>query len=454
MSTSASNGTSPGLRPWIDATAAFTAGTDSPSRALERHIAAIEAQEPDVGAFVYTALERARVDAASADTRWAAGAPLSPIDGMPVGIKDIMETADMPTAQGSPLFAGWEGRRDSAAVVALREAGAVIVGKTVTTEFADLNPAGTRNPWDLTRTPGGSSSGSGAAVGSGMVAAALGSQVGGSIIRPASFCGAFGFKPSVGAINRGGSFDVFSQSTTGVIGASLDDTWTVARAVSARVGGDPGHPGLMGPLEAPAARIPRRVAMLRTEGWSVASKEAIAALERTRRRLESSGVEVLDAEEEPSIAEVEAAIAGASVLSGALHRWEGRWLLRTYAADMDASLLSEISRGRLISANTMTQEEYVALVDRRRASRDVYARLRPSFDACITLSAPGAAPVGLGSTGDPSFTVWTSLLGVPTVSLPVLRVEGLPLGLQVVGHFDADAELFSTAAGIQELVRE
>lgn len=454
MTTSASNDVGPGLRPWVDATAAFIAGTDTPSRALERSIAVIEAQEPDVGAFVCTALDRARADAASADARWAAGAPLSPIDGMPVGIKDIMESADMPTGQGSPLFAGWEGRRDCAAVVGLREAGAVIVGKTVTTEFADLNPAGTRNPWDLTRTPGGSSSGSGAAVGSGMVAAALGSQVGGSIIRPASFCGAFGYKPSVGAINRGGSFDVFSQSTTGVIGASLEDVWTVARAISARVGGDPGHSGLMGPLEAPASRIPGRVALLRTEGWSVASEEATAALERTRQRLESSGIEMLDAEEDPSVAEVEAAIAGASALSGALHRWEGRWLLRTYAADMDASLLSEISRGRLDSANAMTQEEYVALVDRRRTVRSIYARLRQCFDGCITLSAPGAAPVGLTSTGDSSFTVWTSLLGAPTVSLPVLQAEGMPLGLQVVGHVDQDAGLLATAAGIQELMRE
>src|SRR6185503_16987429 len=138
---------------------------------------------------------------------WRTGQPLSPIDGMPVGIKDIMETEDMPTELGSPLFAGWRSGRDCAAVRALREAGAVILGKTVTTEFAATEPRGTRNPHDLTRTPGGSSSGSAAAVAAEMVPLAIGSQTNGSVIRPAAFCGVYGFKPTVGAINRGGSHD-------------------------------------------------------------------------------------------------------------------------------------------------------------------------------------------------------------------------------------------------------
>lgn len=452
MTTSAAHGEGPGLRPWIGSTAAFATGSDLPSRALERYIASIEAQEPSVGAFVCTNLGRARADATASDARWAEGAPLSPIDGMPVGIKDVMETADMPTEQGSPLFAGWNGGRDSAAVVALREAGALIVGKTVTTEFAATDPRGTRNPWDLERTPGGSSSGSAAAVGSGMLPAALGTQVIGSIIRPASFCGAFGFKPSFGAINRGGSFDVFSQSSTGVIGASLEDTWAVARAMSARVGGDPGYAGLTGPLEAPAARTPRRMAFLRTEGWEAASPEAVAALTTARRALEAAGIAIADASSDADVAGVEDALAESFALSRALNGWEGRWLLRTYAADMDASLLSEVSRDRLAIANAMSHDEYLDLLDRRRQAREVYSRLRGSFDGVITLAAAGAAPRGLTSTGDPSFTVWTSWVGAPTVSLPVLRAEGLPLGLQVVGHVDEDAELFAIAAGVLALL--
>src|SRR5262249_29080364 len=198
------------------------------------------------------AAARAAADRSAA--RWRDDRPLSSIDGMPLGIKDIIETADMPTEQGSPLFAGWRTDRDAASVAALREAGAVILGKVVTTEFAASEPRGTRNPWDTTRTPGGSSSGSAAAVAWGMVPAALGTQVVGSILRPASFCGCVGFKPSVGGINRGGSYDYFSQSCTGVLAASLADAWLVAINIAVRIGGDPGSVGLQGPPDPPASR--------------------------------------------------------------------------------------------------------------------------------------------------------------------------------------------------------
>ena len=261
-----------GVRPYVSQTGAFKDGSDSPRAFLERCLAVIEAQEAGVGAFVTTNIEGARTAADVSTKRWKSGSTLSPIDGMPVGIKDIMETADMATEQGSPLFVGWRGNRDCAAVAALRQAGAVVLGKTVTTEFASSHPSTTRNPWDHSRTPGGSSSGSAAAAGIGMIPAALGSQVIGSIIRPSSFCGCVGFKPSVGGINRSGSFDHFSQSCTGVLGATLADTWTVARAMSLRVGGDPGYPGLSGPIELPAAKAPRRIALLQTAGWPEADR--------------------------------------------------------------------------------------------------------------------------------------------------------------------------------------
>ena len=189
----------PESTPFFSAAADFPDGTDTPREFLERCLARLEAFEPAVGAFVCYDPVAARAAADRSAARWRSGRPLSPIDGMPVGIKDIIETADMPTEQGSPLFAGWRTGRDAASVAALREAGAVILGKTVTTEFASTEPRGTRNPWDRERTPGGSSSGSAAAVACGMVPAALGTQVVGSILRPASFCGVVGFKPSVGA---------------------------------------------------------------------------------------------------------------------------------------------------------------------------------------------------------------------------------------------------------------
>jgi Asp-tRNA(Asn)/Glu-tRNA(Gln) amidotransferase A subunit family amidase len=250
----APNAMKPRMRPFLPATADFAGGKDSPRAFLERCIAELDAWEPKIGAFVALNLAAARTAADRSTKRWRAGKPLSSIDGMPIGIKDIIETIDMPTENGSPLFAGFRGNRDSASVAALREAGAVILGKTVTTEFGLTEPLGTHNPWDLTRTPGGSSSGSAAAVAMGAISVGLGTQVLGSILRPASFCGCFGFKPTFGAINRGGSYDALSQSTHGPLAASLPDAWQVAFEISHRAGGDPGFPGLYGPSTSSRAR--------------------------------------------------------------------------------------------------------------------------------------------------------------------------------------------------------
>src|SRR5262249_53973217 len=218
-----------------------------------------------------------------------AGKPLSAIDGMPVGIKDIIETYDMPTQMGSPLFAGWRGERDAASVYALRAAGAVIVGKTVTTEFAATHPRGTRNPHDPRRTPGGSSSGSAAAVATGMVSAALGTQGVGSILPPSGFCRAVRLQPTGGAINGGGSQDYLSQSCTGPIAATLEDAWVVAREIARRVGGDPGFPRLAGPMAPPPAKAPRALAVLETPGWPVATAPARQELQRAGERQRRGG---------------------------------------------------------------------------------------------------------------------------------------------------------------------
>src|SRR5260221_3530630 len=201
-------------RPCLSATERFQTGADTPRDFLERCLADLAALEPKVGAFVNLNREGARAAADQSSARWRAGAPRSPIDGMPIGIKDIIETADRPTETGSPLFAGFRSERDGASVAALREAGAVIIGKAVTTEFASTEPRGTRNPHDLRRTPGGSSSGSAAVVAAGMVSTALGTQVIGSTIRPASYCGCGGFKGSGGPLHRGGSYERFSQNGT------------------------------------------------------------------------------------------------------------------------------------------------------------------------------------------------------------------------------------------------
>ncbi len=441
----------PKLRPFHSVTASFADGSDNPRDFLERCIEAIAAYEDEVGAFVVTNLDAARTAADGSTDRWAEGTQLSQIDGMPVGVKDVMETSDMVTEQGSPLFTGWRMGRDCAAVAALREAGAVVVGKTVTTEFAATTPRGTRNPHDTNRTPGGSSSGSAAAVGCGMLAGATASQVIGSTIRPASYCGAFGFKPSVGGICRGGSFDDFSQSCTGAIAATLTDTWRMAREMSSRAGGDPGYMGLLGPMDIPTAKIPEYVAILKTAGWDTATEDAKQQLEIAKKTLSGAGIIIIDEKTNKTVETVESAISNANGLSRDINAWEGRWPLNTYHRDMDASKLSDSSQERLEQANSMTQEQYVGLIERREKIRKIYASLAEHCDVSITLAAPDAAPEGLGWTGDPNFTVCTSLLGVPALSMPLLKTQGLPLGLQLIGFRDKDAEMFAAASAILTL---
>ena len=439
----------PAARSYISAQASFRSGTDTPRDFLDRCLAAMDEWEGNIQAFVSTNISAARAAADRSTERWRSGRPLSPIDGMPVGIKDIIETADMPTEQGSPLFKGWRSMRDSASVAALREAGGVIIGKTVTTEFAAVHPGPTRNPWDTSRTPGGSSSGSAAAVAAGVVSAALGSQVIGSIIRPASYCGCYGYKPSVGAINRGGSFDHLSQSCAGVLAATLEELWIVAREVSARAGGDPGSRGLAGPHEAPEARPPRTLVVLETAGFSSVEPEAATAFTAFQERLQRNNVRLLTRDTTPAVAETEDALRDAGTLSRKINAWESRWPLNTYARDLGMEGLSQIMRTRLKEAESMSLEEYQGLLDERAHCRDIYARLATMADACITLAAPGPAPVGLASTGDPTFAIPASLLGVPAVAMPLFEIGGLPLGLQVLGFSERDSELFAVAAALR-----
>jgi Asp-tRNA(Asn)/Glu-tRNA(Gln) amidotransferase A subunit family amidase len=443
----------PEMRPFLPATAAFATGQDTPTAFLERCLTAIEENERNVLAFVALDIAGARRAAAEATRRWQTGRPLSPIDGMPIGVKDIMETASMPTAEGSPLFRGRRTHRDAAAVAALRMAGAIILGKTVTTEFAAVEPGPTHNPWDLNRTPGGSSSGSAAAVACGMIPVGLGTQVIGSTIRPASFCGCYGFKPSVNAINRGGSFDYKSHSVTTVLAASLDEAWIVARQISLRAGGDYGHTGLEGPLTVPPAQRPDSIVFLRTGAWSTASEDARKEIEKAIANLWDAGVRIHNSETHPAVAAAEEAIAGATRLAGSINIWEDHWPLNTYARDIDASKLSDVMRRRLESAAEMTQEKYGACITERERIRGVYERLSAIGSVCLTLSASGPAPVGLQSTGDPAFAIPASLLGVPAVSLPVLRVDGLPLGLQIVGFRDKDSSLISNAGFIESVLQ-
>jgi Asp-tRNA(Asn)/Glu-tRNA(Gln) amidotransferase A subunit family amidase len=443
------SGRTPSVRPFLSSSASFAAGDDTPRAFLERCLEAYSAWEPQIGAFVHTNLAAARAAADAATARWQGGKPLSAIDGMPVGVKDIIQTEDMPTEMGSPLFAGWRSDWDAASVSALRAAGAVIVGKTVTTEFAASHPRGTRNPHDVKRTPGGSSSGSAAAVGAGIISAGLGTQVIGSIVRPASYCGCVGYKPTVGAINRGGSLDYLSQSCTGVLAATVQDAWQVAIEIATRVGGDPGRPGLDGPMQPPAPVKPRTLALLETAGWRVASPEAKAALEAVVERLKAAGVKVINRSSHPHVAAAEEAIAEALSISARINDWEWRWPLNTFHK-RDAGKLSSVMLDRMARAAAMRPDDYRAALAERTSARAAYAKLATICDGGVTLTAPAAAPAGLESTGNPIFAVPFSMLGVPAISLPLLREQNLPLGLQHSGFAGQDAAAVGIAAWLAQ----
>ena len=447
--TDADKGGGPGkLRGYVALAAELRSGKTTPRAYLDECLKRIAALDGTIGAFVKLNRDGAIKAADASTARWREGKPLSPIDGMPIAIKDIIETADMPTGQGSPLWEGQESRRDSASVHALREAGAIILGKTTTTEFAATHPwHKTQNPHDGKRTPGGSSSGSCAAVGSGMVPAGLGTQVVGSILRPSSFCGAVGFKPSVGAINRSGSHDHFSQSCQGAIGATLADTWAVLRAIADRAGGDPGFIGLTGEVNFTRRAKPARLGVLETGGWSATTEGARQAFAGAKDKLAKAGVELKSRADDPAIEALEKAIADAQPLTLAINAWEGRWPLNTYV-DLDASKLSQGARDRLKVAEATTQRQYSDLLARRATARAAYAKAASRIDAFVTLGACGAAPVGLGSTGNTAMNVAASLLGCPALTLPLLQDEGLPLGLQLLGATDRDAALFGVASWV------
>lgn len=430
------------------ATRKFQSGADSPRDFLERRLAAIASREKDIMAFtVQSDVTKVRTLADAAGKRWRDGAQRSPLDGMPFGVKDVIETIDLPTQMGSPLYDGWRGDKDSASVAALRDAGAIVIGKTVTTEFAASHPGPTRNPHDLARTPGGSSSGSAAGVAADFFPMGLGTQVVGSIVRPASFCGVVGFKPTFGGVNRGGSHDYMSQSAQGVLAATLEDAWLSVYAIASRVGGDPGFPGLSGPAATPAVAAPGTLIALETPGWTIAAQGARDAFLLAVEALKKAGATVITRRDNAQVEEVERLFHRALPLTRDINAWESRWPLNTYM-ERDASKLSAAMRERYHETEHMTADDYRGMLAERAQIRAAFAKLKTLAPACIALSATGPAPMGLESTGDPAFVVAGSMLGVPAMNLPLLTVEDLPVGFQMLGFENADADLFARAAWV------
>ena len=414
------------------------------TRACLERIAAVDSE---VHAFVHLDPEHALAQARALDRRKAGGERTGPLHGIPVGIKDIFDTADYPTECGSPIFAGRRPDADSAAVRKLREAGAVIIGKTVTTEFAYFHPGKTRNPRDLKRTPGGSSSGSAAAVAAGMVPLAIGSQTNGSMIRPAAFCGVFGIKPSHGLISRAGALTLSRKlDHVGAFARSVDD---LALILDVLAGQDPADPDSR-PYAAPSFRvgaaeappISPAFALVRTPMWEKADADARDAIEGLAKEVRAREIDLPDLYRDAwSAQRAIMAVEMAHNLGHCIDK--GGETSRTFR--------ELIEEGRRITAT----QYLAALRDAERYAEGMLGIFEQFADAIITPSASGIAPLGLEATGDPVFCSLWSLVGFPSLNLPLLaNSDGLPIGVQLVGAPGRDERLLRTARALVKQLAE
>ena len=403
-------------------------------------LARIDAVEPAVQAWTYLDRDHAMMQAEAADLHRKHGKATGPLHGVPVGIKDIFDTGDLPTELGSPLWAGRTPRRDAVAVARLRAAGAVIMGKTVTTEYAYFHPGKTRNPHDPARTPGGSSSGSAAAVAAHMVPGAIGSQTNGSVIRPAAFCGVVGFKPTHGLIPRSGAL-LLSRTLdhVGTFTRSVEDAALMAEVMAGFDEDDPDTRPIARPPFVSVATseppLPPRFAFVRSPVWDRAEPVTHEAFGELVEALGEAASEV----------ELGASFERAVPLHQTIMEVEmAHNLRRDYEKGGDK--LSEPLRKLIGRGRERLAVDYAAAVAGIGPLNEVLDAVFDEYDAILTPAAPGEAPRGLDSTGNPIFcTTWT-YLGTPAITLPLLHSEaGLPIGVQLVARRHHDARLLRTA---------
>ncbi|MGI4856858.1 MAG: amidase [Janthinobacterium lividum] len=420
----------------------------SPVDYLESFLQRVSECEPTVKAFTCLDHERLREAARASAARYTDGKPLGILDGIPVGIKDIIDTADMPTGYGSAAFVGHQPRYDAACVRALRAGGALLAGKTVSTEFAYGVSGPTTNPHDAKRSPGGSSSGSAAAVGAGMLPLALGTQTLGSILRPASFNGIVGFKPSHGALSMAGVHPM--AMSLDHLGTLADDTlsaWIGAAAVSLHAGPTPGHPGIIGAhLHHPSLRRPGAMIHLYLAAWEELRPEEQQTMRGMVDYVRSLGITVHDRHNDARIAAVETVLDESLVDAKRIVDFEMRHPYSAYV-ERYGDLMSETVRSGVSRSATMTSRDYESLLSRRSAARaQVDALLRETqADGFMLPAASGAAPLGLSYTGSRSYLTYWSWLGFPAISLPLMMAEGMPWGLQIGLGSQQDRALIEVA---------
>lgn len=440
------------MRSFHDCLAGFMAGTDNPRLYLERCLEQMAAREPEVKAFVVMDADAARGAADAATARYRDGRPLSPVDGMPFAVKDLFKTAGFPTELNSPLLKGDRHALDAACVYALRQGGAVLLGKTTLPELGSGQPAATRNPFDLARSPGGSSSGSAAAVGAGMVPLAIGNQGRGSILRPASFCGNVALKPTYGALHSGGMlWRSPSYSVLGLHAGNITDCWRAAWRIATLVGGDPGHPGLFGEPDL-RPRKPARLIRLETAGWAITEDPLKETFDAFLAGLRERGVEIVSRHDDPDIEAVERALATIPDFQPDLAAWEIKWpalLLRDKGRDR----ISDKLVTRFEAGEAMTLDDYRRSLDALNRLRALFATLQGKADTYITLSAPTPPPLGDG-TGNSVFGDPSSCLAAPAWNLPLLANDGLPMGIQLLGHPHDDYALGCLGQWMMEVFLE
>jgi Asp-tRNA(Asn)/Glu-tRNA(Gln) amidotransferase A subunit family amidase len=393
----------------------------------------IAAREPEIHAFAHVDPELALRQARALDR----GPLRGPLHGVPIGIKDVIDTADQPTQMGSAIYAGHRPACDAACVALLRAAGAIILGKTVTCEFAGMTAGPTTNPHNIAHTPGGSSSGSGAAVADYMLPAALGTQTGGSVLRPAAYCGVIGHKPTFGAFNRAGlKFAAESLDTVGLMARAIDD---IALITSVLLGGKPG-------ATEPLGAAPK-IGLCRTPLWDTAQPETKHAVEDAAARLAQAGAELREVALPEDFADLRAAARET------INNYErSKSMAAEWASHRD--LISAKLRRCIELGIEMPYQDYLAAI---RLGESCRARLPAVFEGFDILLAPcvkGEAPGGLDSTGDPSLqAIWT-ILHVPAMSLPTHRgPRGLPVGIQLIGRPHDDQRLLACASWVWERLR-
>jgi amidase len=387
----------------------------------------IEERDKHVKAWAFIDPELALKQARAIDAAPGKG----PLAGVPLGIKDIIDTFDMPTDLGSPIYRNNRTAADASCVALARRAGAVILGKTVTCEFAGLTPNVTRNPLNLDHTPGGSSSGSAAAVADHMVHVAYGTQTGGSVLRPASFCGAVGYKPTYNLIPRGGiKFAAESRDTIGLIARGVDDADLVASVLIARP-------------RAPIRDAPPKIGFCRTHLWGHALPESKHAVEDTARRLEAAGASLADV----SLPEGFSALAEARTIVNPVER--ARSLAHEW--NTNRALLSDGLARQIEEGLSIPHGRYIASLKRIKECRDLIPEVFGDADVLLAPCVTGEAPKGLESTGDTRFQEFWTALHTPTITLPTHKgPNGLPIGIQLVARLYEDETLLSCARWVSE----